>query len=875
VTPPSLRLIASCALVLGFLAIVPAWPSPSIHALGSAQSYAKPTPRVGSYTTPKPVASGTAHRIRPLAGSASILVTLGLPIRHSAALDRFIAGEASRGRYLTQSEFEARFAPAPSQVLRVQSWARQRDLNVLYTSPGGLAVMVRGSAADVESAFGVRLNVYRQRAHTFFANSTSPTLPRELGIETVLGLDNLNHPVARGVERFDVPANGYIPAQIRNAYDVAGHGIDGTGQTIGLTGYGQRVPNSDFASFTAQIDSSDPRISSCKSCSGPDKIQWFQLGGPNNDTDVSEQALDVEYAHGMAPHSHLKFWLGDDGSEPGLEAAVAAAAADPSLHVVTSSWGYTGINTANDPFVKAINNSLKRAVAVGTTFYFATGDNALDSGCDKPASNCRLSSFPASSPYAVAVGGTNLQMDSSATHWRGETTWSLSSDFSGSGGGCALFFKRPSWQVGVSPTATCRGRAIPDVSAVGDPNTGVQVWANGSAQIVGGTSLSAPVIAGLAVVTDRYLKLAHKPLLGWAAPRIYGLARSSSYEATFHDVLCGTNGYPAGLGWDQATGWGSIDWYTFSKRMAGQSVLSVPEPASWLCSSGSGSHTNLYAVVCTGKYDCHASGASGRVLNTNDGWNWTPPKLPFPRVTVPAMSCPSKSVCFAVGADGRLLESRDGGQHYKVLSLRVKNLTGISCPSGNVCYVTGRSKVVVKITNGKKAVTLKNPATAALTAIKCPTALVCYAVESSGGIIRTTNGTSWTAINVKGLIPGSLSGIACPSTTHCYAVGTAKEAGPLGPLGLIAKTNNGTTWSTQTAVSPLNAVSCANGVICEAVGINGAAIRTVDGQTWVPALASPVSKAVTFTGVACPAKTLCYAVGLGGRLVTTNHTRGH
>ena len=746
-------------------------------------------------------------------------------------------------------------------------------LKVLFVSSGGLAVMVRGTAAAVESAFRVRMNLYQQPGMRFVSTASLPTVPRSLGIDSVVGLDSIGHATTPTIRRHDTPSAGYIPPNLRAAYDVAGHGVDGAGQTIGLTGYGQKVPNSDFASFASKVDPSDPKITSCTGCSGPDKIQWFQLAGNNNDTDVSESALDAQYAHGMAVHSHLKFWLGDDGSEPGMEAAIAAAAADPSVHVVANSWGETGINTAKDPFVRATTNSLKRAVAVGTTFYFSTGDNAWDSGCNNPQSGCRLSSFPASSPYVVAVGGTDLQMDGSATHWKAETTWSMDSTISGSGGGCVAFFKRPAWQVGVSPVATCSGRALPDVSAVADPNTGVQVWANGEDQIVGGTSLSAPVIAGMAADTDSYLKGSHKPLMGWAAPRIYSLARSASSDAAFHDVLCGTNGYPAGLHWDQATGWGSINWFSFSRRMAGVAVPPVAAPTNWLCSSGSGSHTSLNAVACHGKFNCHAVGASGRVINTTDGWNWTPPKLQSPHVSFPAVTCATTASCYAITADGRLWESEDSGVHFNLIPLGLKNLTGISCPAKDLCFVTSKSDSIARINAAQKVTRTKTPATSPLTGIKCATTQICYAVEASGGIIRTTNGTTWTVLNTKGLLAGSLAAIACPSSTHCYAVGQLKG---VGSGGLILKTNDGTTWTAQAvAYEPLKALSCADGKTCEAAGAAGTILRTVDGRSWSPALTSPVSKSVTFTGIACPTKSLCYVVGLAGRLVTTNQPPGH
>src|SRR5207253_10667243 len=124
-------------------------------------------------------------------------------------------------------------------------------------------------------------------------------------------------------------------------------------------------------------------------------------------------------------------------------------------------------------------------------------------------------------------------------------------------GGCSTVFARPSWQVGVS-AATCAGRAEPDVAADADPNTGAYVYSQASAQPVGGTSLAAPLWAGMAADVNRYLGANGKPLMGFSAPRLYQLAtNATTYSRDFHDVTSGNNGYPAGPGWDEATGWGS------------------------------------------------------------------------------------------------------------------------------------------------------------------------------------------------------------------------------------------------------------------------------------------------------------------------------
>src|SRR5204863_3475286 len=113
--------------------------------------------------------------------------------------------------------------------------------------------------------------------------------------------------------------------------------------------------------------------------------------------------------------------------------------------------------------------SLQHAASVGKTFYFSSGDSASIS-------------YPATSPYAVAVGGTHLNLDG-GFDYVSESAWG------GSGNGCSTVFGRPSWQVGVGNAATCTGRAMPDVAADGDPGSGAYVWVDGGHHQIGGTSL--------------------------------------------------------------------------------------------------------------------------------------------------------------------------------------------------------------------------------------------------------------------------------------------------------------------------------------------------------------------------------------------------
>lgn len=554
--------------------------------------------------------------------SALLSVNLGLPLRNPAALDDFIARFARRGIYMTRAQFNARFAPTGAQVDAVRRWAMSGGLRVSYVSGNRALITLRGSSAAFSSALHVTINDYRGPTGLhFFSNDRDPSLPASLGVSALSGLNDIPH--LRTAIRPGAPArasaDGYTPSDFRTAYNVT---TDGTGQTIGFTLWGAPLPDSDLAGFAAATG--DVPMSAGL---GPDQIEWLSVDGGSSCTDsLDETALDVESAHGIATHAHLKYWLAPEvgcglgGSDVGMEDAVAAAADDPAVHVVSNSWLDGDDPQLSDPFVQITTTAFKMAVAVGTTFYFATGDCGAQSG-DPDCVGSPRPSYPADSPYVVAVGGTSLALDSTS-HYVSETAWN------GSGGGCSRFELRPSWQTGVA-AASCANRAIPDIAADADPATGALVFFNGAATEYGGTSLSTPLIAGLAVAADHYAVAHGLARLGWAAPLIYTMANNSAtYAVAFHDVTRGNNGgYAAGPGWDQVTGWGSLNWFPWMQAAAQllgtapsatTTPTLTPSPSATSTSSPSATPTASPTVTVT------ATDTTGDVAVTSAvaaGWN--------------------------------------------------------------------------------------------------------------------------------------------------------------------------------------------------------------------------------------------------------------
>ena len=183
--------------------------------------------------------------------------------------------------------------------------------------------------------------------------------------------------------------------------------------------------------------------------------------GPGTDNWEVEEALDVEWAHAIAPGAQIILVEANSQSLSDLMASVATAASQPGVSVVSMSWGF-----AEGQAVFASDEATYDSVfnVPGVTFVASTGDY----GAADPE-------YPAFSPNVVAVGGTSLTLNADNSY-NSETGWGYYSDsvgaFIGSGGGISLYEPEPAYQQGVQSTGS---RTTPDVSLVADPATGAWI----------------------------------------------------------------------------------------------------------------------------------------------------------------------------------------------------------------------------------------------------------------------------------------------------------------------------------------------------------------------------------------------------------------
>ena len=332
----------------------------------------------------------------------------------------------------------------------------------------------------------------------------------------------------------------FTPAQISHAYGFdrlpalsSGAAANGAGQTIAI------VDASDAPTLAADVSVFDAafNLPQFNVKGGPTLTKVNENGGANlpaADPDWAiEIALDVEWAHAMAPGANILLVEAASDNLSDLLAATDTARRSPAC-----PWS---------PSVGGRRNSRRRRNSIPISP--RPPDIRACRSSPPRATGGAPATWPATSPNVLAVGGTSLQTLDAAGTYRSETGWSYG------GGGLSLYEPEPSYQLSVQHSGA---RATPDVAYVADPNTGVYVYnSTGDADstgwlAVGGTSAGAPQWAAILAVANQGRAALHLAPLCAAPADVYQLA-----AADFHDVTSGFNGFWAGPGYDLVTGRGT------------------------------------------------------------------------------------------------------------------------------------------------------------------------------------------------------------------------------------------------------------------------------------------------------------------------------
>jgi kumamolisin len=473
-----------------------------------------------------------------------------IKIRRKNPIRNFIRGIAEgKNKFLSREVFEKRFGASTADIELVIDFARQHDLTVVQTSVSRRSVIVKGTVQKFNDAFQVNLADFIQGNGISYRGRTGaihiPEILKDI-ITGVFGLDS--RPQARpmfhllknegGIAQPQSAAISYNPDAVAKTYKYPTD-VNGTGVCIALIELGGGYRNADMLNYFDKLGIPVPDI----------RAQSVD-GGLNNpstaDSADGEVALDIEVAGAVAPGAKIVVYFApntDKGFLDAVSTAIHDTINNPS--VISISWGASE-SQWTEQAMQNFNETFMSAASLGITITIAAGDNGSS---DRETDDKAHVDFPASSPYAVACGGTRLLNDSE-TVWNDQDGWAT-------GGGISDFFPVPDYQKKINLPASVngskKGRGVPDIAANADSATGYNVLVDGQWTVVGGTSAVAPLMAGLIALANQKLKRR----VGFIHPKIY-----ASSSPVFKDITEGNNitakdgGYTAGAGWDACTGLG-------------------------------------------------------------------------------------------------------------------------------------------------------------------------------------------------------------------------------------------------------------------------------------------------------------------------------
>jgi kumamolisin len=450
---------------------------------------------------------------------------------------------------LTRQDYENIYGAALEDANQVEAFAHEYELTAVAVDLARRMVLLKGKISDFEIAFNVNLKIHQ----TYRVLTGDIHIPAHLKaiIAGVFGL--ANPPIARPM--FQVAQkNGkfishaaapqaFTPDQLARIYGFP-TGVTGKGQCIGIIELGGGFRTADITNYFKGLNLPAP------------SVKAISVDGGKNSPSTADGAdgevmLDIEVAGAVAPDAAIAVYFApntDQGFLDAITQAIHDTQNKPS--VISISWGSAELNWTQQA-LDNFNEAFKTAASLGITICVASGDSGSRDGETDGKVHV---DFPASSPYALACGGTKLVVSNGQLS--SEVVWHESTD-SASGGGVSDYFPLPDYQSAIKvPLAIdtqFKGRGLPDVAADADPDTGYKVLVDGQQMVIGGTSAVAPLMAGLIALINEQ----NKQTSGFIHPLLY------AHPEWCRDITSGNNmttpantGYQAAPGWDACTGWG-------------------------------------------------------------------------------------------------------------------------------------------------------------------------------------------------------------------------------------------------------------------------------------------------------------------------------
>ncbi len=529
-----------------------------------------------------------------------------------AQLDALVQAQQTPGSplyhaWLTPEQYASRFGLSDADLARVENWLESQGFNVDRVSNSRTSITFSGTAGQVASAFQTELHHYQVGAETHFANATDLAIPSALSgiVRSVRNLDDFRptpqfRPSSSSVQpSFTSSQSGshfLTPKDVATIYDINAAwnaGYTGSGKTIAVAGQSQ-IAVADIEAFQSAAG---------LTVKAPNVILVPNSGAAAvSSGDEAESDLDLEYAGGIAPGATIDFVYVGNNQNMSVFDALTYAVDNKLAPIINISYGLCEPDLSSTSY-STLEGILQQAASQGQTVVTASGD-AGSTACYNPTTKTGVTAamevlavnYPASSAYAVGVGGTEFPSadvaSGNTTYWKSasgsdvvgsalsyipELAWNDDSATAGQqnaqyalssgGGGVSTLTPRPSWQTGVAGISSGSFRLVPDVSLASSPNNAPYLycssdssgWSTGQKAscnsgfrdsatqdltIAGGTSFAAPIFAGMLAILEQQQNSSG---LGVANKTLYSLAaNASTYASAFHDITSGGNQCTAG-----------------------------------------------------------------------------------------------------------------------------------------------------------------------------------------------------------------------------------------------------------------------------------------------------------------------------------------
>jgi subtilase family serine protease len=538
---------------------------------------------------PLAIASNDAGRVAPGYRMDRMLLALLPDDAQQVALTQLIDAQQNPEspyyhQWLTPGQYGERFGVSESDAAQVTAWLQTHGMEVEEVEAGRRSIVFSGSAAQVESAFHTQIHTYKIGGEVHHANASDPQIPAAFAgvVGGVVSLhDFRSEPMHNGarIPTPDFTAGGsyYLaPADFATIYDLGPlyqQSITGSGESVAIVAR-SNINIADVRQFRTSfgLPANDPLII----VNGADP-------GIFSSGEETEADLDVEWSGAVARNATIKFVVSKSTSSSDGSYLSAQYIVNHNLAPVMSmSFGLceAALGSSGNSF---INGLWQQAAAEGITVFVSSGDSGA-AGCDSASASRATHGLGVnglcSSTYSVCVGGTEFNdtahpslywstsntsgTQSSALSYIPEVVWneSGSGGLWASGGGASTIYAKPSWQTGTGVPADGR-RDVPDVALTAAGHDGYLIYQNGGLYVVGGTSAASPSFAGVMTLVVQNAAARQ----GNADTVFYSLAskQRAGGASVFHDITSGNNsvpgqaGFNATVGYDQATGLGSVD----------------------------------------------------------------------------------------------------------------------------------------------------------------------------------------------------------------------------------------------------------------------------------------------------------------------------